>query len=97
MGLAIKDGSKNVTTAGTRVQLTTTTGTYCHWVVVTARPANTGKIVVGGAAVVATAGSEVGAPILSAGDSCGLEINDLSKVWIDSTVNGEGVSFTYGV
>lgn len=92
---SIGSGTKNVTTAGTEVQLTTTS-TPCSWVVVTARPANTGKIVVGDSAIVATAGSERGI-VLSAGSSVSLPVDDVSKVYIDSTVNGEGVSFGYGL
>jgi hypothetical protein len=92
----IGTGSKNVTTAGTQVQLTAT-ATPCSWLTVTARPANTGYIAVGGSAVDCTAGSEQAFAILDAGQSVSVPVNDVSKVYIDSTVNGEGVAFGYGL
>lgn len=92
----LASGTKNVTTAGTEVQLTTTS-TPCSWVTVTARRANTGAIAVGDASVVAAAGSERALFVLGPGDSCVVPINNVNEVWIDSTVSGEGVSFGYGV
>src|SRR5688572_2590163 len=89
---SISDGSKNVTTAGTQVQLTATS-TPCGWVTVTARPANTGVIAVGGSTVDATAGSERAIALLEAGQSVGIEVDNVNKVYIDSTVDGEGVAF----
>jgi hypothetical protein len=85
------DGSKVVTTAGTRVQLFATS-TPCRKIDLCANLANTGVIVVGSSTVIASAGTRRGFP-LSAGDFYMFEIDDASKVYIDSTVNGEGVSF----
>jgi hypothetical protein len=63
-------------------------------VVITALSGNTGVIVVGGSGVVASLSTRSGTPLL-AGDTVILDVDDLAKVYIDSTVNGEGVSFTY--
>lgn len=89
---SIGDGSKNVTTAGTAVTLGSSTS--CKAITITARLSNTGIISVGGSTVVAASGSRRGTP-LGAGDSITLEINDISLVYIDATVSGEGVTFTY--
>lgn len=91
---AINTGRTTVTTAGTRVTLAVTTA--CKRLLLTALSANTGTIVVGGAAVVAAVGTRQGTPLL-AGDTFELFIDDLNKISIDSTVNGEGVSYTYFV
>jgi hypothetical protein len=88
----IGDGRKTVTTAGTRVALAASTG--ATQVLITALDANTGVVVVGGSTVVASASTRQGTP-LWARDSIALEVDDLADVYIDSTVNGEGVSFTY--
>ncbi len=98
MAVKLFDGTKTVTTAGTRVQLVpTASNVSCQWVSITARPANTGKIAGGGTGVVAAAGSEAGLAILAPGASTAFEIDDPSQVWIDATINGEGVAFAYGV
>jgi hypothetical protein len=88
----IAEGRKIVTTAGTRVALAASTA--CNKVDIVALATNTGTVVVGGAGVIASAGTRVGVP-LRALDSITIDIDNLSDVWIDSTVNGEGVTFTY--
>lgn len=89
----IASGSKSVTTAGTRVQLLSA-ATECKSIDVTANYTNTDMIVVGGSGVVAASGSRKGVPI-AAGNTYTFKITDVSNVWIDSVVNGEGVSFNY--
>ena len=90
----IGSGRKVVTTAGTRVALATTT--LAKWVTITAETDNTGYVVVGSAAgVIAALGTREGVP-LAAGDSITLPLDDLADVGLDSTVNGDGVTFTYG-
>lgn len=84
-------GRKTVTTAGTEVQLTTTE-TPCHAVIIQALKTNTGLIAYGGSDVVAAAGSENGV-ILEPGEKDAIECLDASKIYIDSRVNGEGVSY----
>lgn len=88
----IGDGRKVVTTAGTRVTLASST--TAREVTITALSTNTGVIVVGGSTVIAAAGTRRGVP-LSAGASLTIRIDDLADIYIDSTVNGEGVSFLY--
>ena len=88
----IGDGNKTVTTAGTAEKLITAS-TPCSFVVVTALLANTGQIAVGGSTCKAT--STVRGDILAAGDSTVISIDNVNKVYINSTVNTEGVSFRY--
>lgn len=88
----IGDGIKAVTTAGTRETLAGSTA--CKKVDITALTANTGIVVVGGATVVAAAGTRRGIP-LSADSTYSLEIDNLADVYLDVTVNGEGVSYAY--
>lgn len=88
----IADDRKTVTTAGTRVALGSSTA--CKQVIITAETDNTGIIVVGGSTCVAALATRRGVP-LSAGDSVALEIDNLADVYIDSTVNGDGVTFAY--
>ncbi len=91
----IGDGKQTVVTPGTAVQLAAATA--AKWVWVQAYPANTGRIAVGGATVNAstTIGTGRGGS-LAAGDSVFLPVADLSNLYIDATVAGEGVRFTYG-
>src|SRR3954468_19704168 len=88
----LKDGSKNVTTAGTRVQLASPTP--CGEVTVTARVDNASDIVYGGATVVAALVGRSGTP-LSPGQPVNLKIDDLSKIWLDALSSGDGVTFSY--
>ncbi len=89
----INSGRAAVTTAGTPVQLSSSpimsTKLY-----ITSPASNGGYIYVGGATVSAVGGSEQGVLLTPTG-SVTLDISDLSKVWIDATEDGEGVSYTY--
>lgn len=82
---AVISGSQNVTTAGTRVQLATNT---CVSVSIKAKAANTGTIYVGDATVASTNGYQ-----LAAKESISFDIDNTNRVYIDSSVNGEGVTF----
>jgi len=88
----IGHGVKVVTTAGTDVALAASTA--CKKVDIQAQTDNTGLIAVGGSGVDATEATGTGI-LLEAGDIYTLEIDDLADVYIDSTVSGEGVRFTY--
>lgn len=88
----IEHGVKTVTTAGTDVALATTT--TCKKVDIQAQTDNTGIIAVGGSGVDATEATGTGI-ILYPGDTYSLEINDLASVFIDSSVDGEGVRFCF--
>lgn len=87
-GSTIGDGSKTVTTAGTRVALASSTAS--KYVIITALDSNTGTIWVGGSTVAAGRGR----PLLSL-QSEKIDIANLSSIFIDATVSGEGVSFVY--
>ena len=94
---------KTVTTAGTAVQLSTTrkivNGLSIQW-----RPANTGSIYLGfpgtdntGSGVLSTAydcilDSTTRAVTFGGANKGRLEI-DLSEVWVNSSVNSEGVAY----
>lgn len=86
------DGRQIVTTAGTRVQLGTDTN--CSYILVQAEKDNSGEVVVGDDTVVAAAATRRGYS-LSAGESTPVFADNLSDVWLDSTVNGDGVTFIY--
>ena len=86
------DGRKTVTAAATAEALAASTPAI--YVVVTALVGNTGIVVVGGSTVVAAAATRRGTP-LSPGQSMGLPVDDLADVYLDVTVSGEGVSYTY--
>jgi len=88
----IGHGVKTVTTAGTDVALASTTA--CKRVIVQAQTDNTGFIAVGATGVDATVATGTGV-LLYAGDSIELDIDDLADIFIDSTVNGDGVRYTY--
>lgn len=88
----IGDGVKTVTTAGTDEALAGSTA--CKRVTIQAQTDNTGWIAVGTSGVDATEATGTGV-LLAAGDVYELEIDNLADVYIDSTVNGEGVRFAY--
>lgn len=93
----VGDGRTVVTTAGTRVQLAAQGGLAAVGAIaITALSTNTGTIVVGGPTVVAAAGTRRGTPLAASG-SMTIVTDDLSDVWLDATVSGEGVSYTYTV
>lgn len=73
-----------VTTAGTRVQLGTNT---CSSITIKALSTNTGLIYVGTSTVASSNGFQ-----LSAGESISLDITNTNLVYIDSAVNGEGIT-----
>lgn len=80
-----------VTTAGTAVPLSTT-ATRIGSVIIQAHLTNTGTITVGDSNVVASSGSRRGIT-LNPGDTITIDAAQLSSLYIDSTVNGEGVSY----
>jgi len=86
---AIGDGSQTVTTAGIRVQLTTTS-TACKKVLITANGANSGNIWVGGVTVANGRGKQL-VPL----QDVEIWIDDLSKIYIDATSSLDGVHYLY--
>lgn len=87
-------GRQTVTSAGTRVQLSSTS-VKCREVTVMSETDNTGLIAVGDSSVVAAEGSQRGIILLSGGSSVVLKINDLNMIYIDSSVSGDGVTYAY--
>lgn len=86
----LADGRKTVTTAGTAVQLAASQGIVS--VAITALEANTGIITIGASTVLAASGTRRGLP-LAAKQTATICTDDLADVYIDATVNGEGVSW----
>lgn len=91
---SIGDGLKLVTTAGTAEKLTASV-TSCKAVLVQAKYSNTGDVAVGAATVVAASGVTRRGTILKPGAALPIAIDDVSKVYVDVTVNGEGVTYAY--
>lgn len=89
----INDGRKVVAAAGTAEALVAV-ATPIIEVTITAELDNTDTVVIGGSGVIAALATRVGTP-LEAGDSRTLQIDDLSKVFVDALVSGEGVTFSY--
>lgn len=86
----LTSGVKTVASAGT-AECIVASSTPCKSVIITALVGNTGVIYVGDSAV---SSANPGTPIY-AGGSVALDIDDLDNIYIDSSVNGEGVSFNY--
>jgi hypothetical protein len=80
------NGKTTVTTAGTRVVLASSQAVKS--VAIKALTTNTGIIYVGSSTVSSTNGFQ-----LAAGDTVNLDIANLNTVNIDSSVNGEGVTY----
>jgi hypothetical protein len=91
----IGTGRKVVTTHGTRVPLAATAGTIAARLIITALKSNTNLVAVGGVAVVAAAGTEQGVLLKATDQPLELSGVDLSRVYIDSITDGEGVSYAY--
>ena len=92
IGDAIGVGRKVVAASATAERLAT--ATKCTSVTLTAETDNTGIVAVGSSAVVAALATRTGIP-LSAGDSVTIPVVDLSDIWLDTTVSGDGVTFVY--
>lgn len=88
----IGHGVTTVTTAGTDVVLAGSTA--CKRAIIQSQTDNTGLIAVGASGVDATVATGTGI-ILYPGDSIEIDIDNLADIYIDSTVNGEGVRYTY--
>lgn len=86
---AVVDGRQVVTTAGTSVQLSSAA---CKAVAITAETDNTGVIVIGASTVVAAQGTRRGIP-MSPGDTTIWAVDNMNRLFIDSTVSGDGVTW----
>jgi len=83
------DGNKTVTTAGTSVQLSSSS-VPAKKITIQAKSANTGSIYVGSSTVSATRGIE----LLPTG-TITLSVNNLNLIYIDASVSGEGITYIY--
>ena len=88
----VADARAAVTTAGTANVIAASTAAKS--VIITAETNNTGIIVVGGSTCVAAVATRRGTP-LEAGESMGLDCDNLNDIYIDSEVTGDGITFTY--
>lgn len=66
----------------------------CRRIVATALPTNTDVVAVGASTVLAALGSRRGIT-LAPGQSVEVPIDDVSKLYLDAVVAGEGVTFVY--
>lgn len=83
-------GQQSVTASGTPVQLPDIRISGGVFAVIKAKKSNTGKITIGDTSAKAlNTGNDHFS--LEANESVKLLVTNLDKVWIDSTVNGEGV------
>ena len=86
-GATVYNGQKYVSTAGTQVALASSQA-ITHSVTIMAQSGNSGWIYIGNSSVSSSNGY-----ILDAGDTLELKIANLATVYVDSSVNGEGVSY----
>lgn len=81
-------GQETVTTSGTEVQLVASS-TPCSSIVIKALSTNTGSIAIGSNSSVTVSNGF----LLVANESVSLDLDNVQDVYIDTTVNGEGVSW----
>lgn len=86
-----RDGRKTVTTAGTSETLVSNSFPVVA-VIIIAETNNTGVITIGDSTVVAAESTRRGVPLL-AGESVSFPISDLLYIHLDTTVNGDGVTY----
>lgn len=79
------------------MQLASSSGTRAKKLIITPFSANTGVVAIGGTALttvaLATIGSQKGWVAIKAAQPLELYDVDLSQVWVDASVSGEGVSW----
>lgn len=95
MATNIFTGQKVVTTSGTPVQLATQSVESDQIVLLKAKAANTGYITVGDTSAHAL-NSGSGFFKLAAGQSIEIRCTNTNLIWIDATVNGEGIEYFVG-
>jgi hypothetical protein len=102
-GFGLKSFKVNVATAGTRVQLSSTT-IWAEWVQIIASTANAGAVYIGGSNVAAANGF----PLSNASPNNRVDLGqifmdgsneswDLSKIYIDAANNDEDVFVIYSL
>ena len=86
----ISSGRQIVTTAASAVQLASSL--VMGEIIIVAEFNNTGVICVGGSGVIADEATRKGAP-LNPGDAVIITIDNINKIYIDSTIDGDGVTY----
>lgn len=86
----IVSGRQTVTTAGSAVQLASSLN--INEVIIVAEFNNTGVICVGNSGVIALEATREGAP-LNPGDAVIISIDNINKIYIDSTIDTDGVTY----
>lgn len=89
----VGDGIRTVTTAGTRVQLSTSS-VSCKRLVIQSLSSNTGVMVVGSVTCVAAEATRQGVALWPT-QRAEFYVNNLNLLYIDSTVNGEKAHYFY--
>lgn len=87
----LRTGTKTVTNAGTAVALSATS-VPCYEVLIQAKRTTGGRIYIGGSTV---ANDDSNGVYLTAGQSMTITAQNLTQIYINSTVNAEGVTFIY--
>ena len=87
----VGDGRKVVTTAGVRVQFDSQA---CKYVIITGEEDNTDIVTVGGSTVVGATATRRGTP-LTAFQYMRFDVSNMNLLYLDSEVNGEGVTYTW--
>lgn len=90
----IIDGKKTSTSPGTAVQFSATK-VPCSYVEVQALETNTKQVAVGGPLVKEAVASRAGV-VLQPGEGRVFYVIDLSELWLDPQVSGEGVGYQVG-
>ena len=89
----MRSGRQTVATAGTAVQLSSAS-VVTKKTIICAEDDNTGTIAVGSTNVSAALSTRNGIYLLTA-DCAVISVNDLNKIYLDSTINGDGVTYAY--
>jgi len=87
----VADGTATVTTAGTRVQLS---NVACKRVEIQAHQGNSGSVVIGGSTVVAASAGRRGLQLFNT-QIYPFEVDNLNDLYIDSTENGDKITYVY--
>lgn len=93
----LNTGQRNVTTAGTAVALVASS-TPCIEVLIQAKRTNTGRIYIGGSGVLNNdTNGVVLQPVADPGQPLSIQLSaqNLNQIYINSTVNGDGVTYIY--
>lgn len=87
----VGDGTATVTTAGTRVQLSSQA---CKRVLIQAHESNLGTIVVGGVTCVAALVGRRGTALFATQSQI-FQVSNMNLLYVDSTNNGDKITFYY--